>query len=174
MNKRQLIVIYGGLDYMKKIILIGFLIFILSKSVLADEYVIAHGENPQGKTYFAYTGLVSNNNAGWQDNGIKNGIFEVVVSDGNLDVRFVDCSRSIKSVRSQGGKVTVLNKKNNEVTILVVYPVETIETYIFYIGNDGQKKFIMTQVKSGESALNTLASIFTGSCKFIDFDKFPE
>lgn len=169
---KQAVCSEGGI--MKKIILVGFLILILSKTVFADEYIIAHGENPQGKTYFAYTGLVSKKSAGWQDNGIEKGIFEVVLSDGNLDVRFVDASKNIKSARTQGGKVITLNKRNNEVTIFVVYPAETIEAYTFFIDNDGKKKFIMTQTKSGENALITQSSIFTGSCEFIHFDKFPE
>jgi hypothetical protein len=159
---------------MKKIALVGFFILILSKLVFADELIIAHGENPQGKTYFAYTGLVSKKNAGWHDNGIEKGIFEVVLSDENLDLRFIDASKNIKSARAQGGKVITLNKKNNEVTIFVVYPAETIEAYTFFVDNDGKKKFIMSQVKSGENALITQSSIFTGLCEFIHFDRFPE
>lgn len=149
-------------------------ILLLSRLAFADEYIIAHGENPQGKSYFAYTGLVSKKDSGWQDGSITNGIFEVVVTDGKLDVRFIDASKSIKSARSQGAEVVTLNKGKNEATIFVVYPAETIEVYTLYIDSEGQKKFIMTVVKSGDNALITQSSIYTGLCSFIHFDKFPE
>ena len=157
--------------------LIGILSFTLisSKQVLADEHIIAHGENPQGKSYFAHTGLVlKKKDAGWQNNALSNGIFEVVLNDGVLDVRFVDASKSIKSVLAQGGKVTTLNKSKDGATILAIYPAETIEVYTFYKDHEGQNKFLMTVVKSGPDALITQSSIFAGSCQFVEFDKFPE
>lgn len=162
---------------MKKITQVGLFVFvlILTKPAFADEYIIAHGENPKGKSYFAHEKLVLNKkDAGWQDGNITNGIFEIVVTDGKLDVRFIDASKSIKSARSQGAEVMTLNKGKNEATIFVVYPAETIEVYTLYVDSEGQKKFIMTVVKSGDNALITQSSIYTGSCSFIHFDKFPE
>lgn len=147
----------------------------LSSMAFANEEIIAHGENPKGKSYFAYEKLMSNKkDAGWRDSNITNGIFEVVVTDGKLDVRFIDVSKSIKSARSQGAEVVTLNKSKNEVTIFVMYPAETIEVYTLYVDNEGQQKFIMTVTKSGDNALITQSSIYTGSCSFIYFDKFPE
>lgn len=163
---------------MKKIILIGLFIFsfllVLSKSAFADEYIIAHGENPQGKAYFPYMGLVTKNDSGWQNDGIKNGVFEVAVSNGNLDIRFVDAAKRIKSSLADGGQVTILNKGKNEISVLVYYPKTSIEVYIFYIDRDGNKKFILTQIRGGENTMVTKSSILTGSCDFIYFDKFPE
>ncbi|MBI4398791.1 MAG: hypothetical protein HY586_06670 [Candidatus Omnitrophica bacterium] len=161
---------------MKNHSIIGLIVLssLIAEPAFANEQVIAHGENPQGKSFFAYTGLVSKKDAGWQNAGMDNGIFEVVLNDGVLDVRFVDASKNIKSVREQGGKVTTLNKGEKEAAILVAYPAETIETYTFYTDNGGQNKFIMTQVKSGPNALITQSSIFTGACQFVEFDKFPD
>lgn len=159
---------------MKKIILVGFLFLILSKPVYADEYVIARGENPKGKTYFAYTGLVPKKDTGWQDNGIKNGVFEVVISNGNLDVRYVDAAKRIMSSVTDGGQVTILNRGKNEISVLVHYPKNGIEVYSFYVDKEGKNKFILTQARGGESVPITQSSIFVGSCDFIYFDKFPE
>ena len=161
---------------MKRFSFIGLLALslLVAKPAFADERIIAHGENPQGKSFFAYTGLVSKKDAGWQNASMDKGIFEMVLNEGVLDVRFVDASKSIKSVRAQGGNVTTLNKGEKEATILVAYPAETIETYTFYTDNEGQNKFIMTQVKSGPNALITQSSIFTGACQFVEFDKFPD
>ncbi len=160
---------------MKRDLFVFILVLFLSSTAFANEEIIAHGENPKGKSYFAYKKLVLNKkDAGWQNANITNGIFEVVVSDGKLDVRFIDASKSIKSARSQGAEVVTLNKGGKEVTIFVMYPAETIEVYTLYVDNDGQQKFIMTVTKSGDNALITQSSIYTGSCKFIDFDKFPE
>lgn len=159
---------------MKKIILVGFFIIILSKLVFADEDIIAHGENPKGKTYFPYIGLLSKGDSGWKDNNITNGIFEVAVSNGNLDVRYVDASKRIMSSRADGGQVSILNKEDNEVSVLVYYPKNAIEVYTFYIDKDGKKAFILTQARGGENVPITQSSIYTGSCSFIYFDKFPE
>ena len=125
---------------MKKILLAGFLILILSKTVFADEYIIAHGENPQGKAYFPYMGLVPKNDSGWRNDGIKNGVFEVALSNGNLDIRFVDAAKRIKSSLADGGQVAILNKGENEISVLVHYPNTSIEVYTLYIDGDGNKK----------------------------------
>lgn len=85
------------------------LVLLLSSAVFAGEYIIARGENPQGKSYFAYTGLVSKKGAGWQDNSIPNGIFEVVVSDGNLDVRYVDATKRIMSFAKLSSRRRIVN-----------------------------------------------------------------
>lgn len=161
---------------MKNIIYAGLFIFglILTKPVFADEYIIAHGENPQGKAYFPYVGLVSKKDSGWHNDGIKNGVFEVVVSNGNLDIRYVDAAKRIKSSLADGGQVTILNKGENEISVLVYYPKTSIEIYTFYIDTDGNKKFTLTQMRGGENTMVTKASILTGSCNFIYFDKFPE
>jgi hypothetical protein len=142
--------------------------------VSADEYIIAHGESPQGKSYFAYTGLVSENGSGWLDNGISNGVFEVAVSNGDLDIRYVDAAKRIKSSLADGGKVTVLNRGENEISVLVHYPKNGIEVYSFYVDKEGKNKFILTQVRAGENVPIAQSSIFVGSCDFIYFDKFPE
>ena len=148
---------------------------LVATPAFADEQIIAHGENPEGKSYFAHTGLVlKKKDAGWKNNALSNGIFEVVLNDGVLDVRFVDASKSIKSVLAQGGKVTTLNKSKDGATILAVYPAETVEIFTFYKDHEGQNKFIMTVVKSGRNSLITQSSIFAGSCQFVEFDKFPE
>lgn len=151
------------------------LVLLWSGLAFAEEEIIAHGENPNGKSYFAYEKLVLHKkDAGWKDADMANGVFEVVVTDGELDVRFVDASKSIKSARSQGAKVMTLNKGKNEATIFVMYPAETIEVYTLYVDNEGKQKFIMTVTKSGDNALITQSSIYTGACSFIHFDKFPE
>lgn len=150
-------------------------VFSLSGVVFAEEEIIAHGENPNGKSYFAYEKLVLNKkDAGWKDANIPNGIFEVVVTDGKLDVRFIDATKSIKSARSQGAEVMTLSKGKNEATIVVMYPAETIEVYTLYVDSEGQQKFIMTVTKSGDNALITQSSIYTGSCSFIHFEKLSE
>jgi hypothetical protein len=159
---------------MKKIISVGFLILSLSQLGFAGEDIIAHGKSPQGKSYFPYSGPVTKKAAGWQDDGITNGVFEVAVSDGNLDVRYVDAAKRIKSSRADGGQVTVLNKGENEVSVLVYYPRNAIEVYTFYIDNEGKKKFILTQVRGGKNVLISKSAILTGSCSFIYFDKFTE
>lgn len=149
-------------------------VLLLSCTVFAKEEIIAHGESPQGKSYFAYTRLVSKKDSGWQDNGIKKGIFEVVMEEGSLDIRYVDAAKRSMSSRADGGQVTLLNKAENEVAVLVYYPGNGIEVYTFYIDKDGKKRFTLTQARGGANVPATQSSIFTGSCDYIYFDRFPE
>jgi hypothetical protein len=159
---------------MKKIVLVGFLILISFKLAFAEEEIIAHGENPKGKSYFPYLGIVPKKSVGWQDSSITDGIFEVVVSNGVLDVRYVDSAKRIKSSIADGGQVSILFKGDNEVSVIVHYPKNGIEVYTFYVDKDGNKKFILTQARGGENVPITQSSIYTSSCDFIYFDKFPE
>jgi hypothetical protein len=159
---------------MRKTILAVFFMLIISKVAFAEEYIIAHGENPKGKSYFAYTGMVAKKDSGWKNNGIKNGIFEVVLNNNKLDIRYVDAAKRIVSSASDGGQVTLLNKGKNEISILVNYPKNGIEVYSFYVDKDGKNKFILTQSRGGENVPIAQSSIFEGSCDFIYFNKFPE
>lgn len=150
------------------------LVLLLSSMAFANEEIIAYGENPQGKSYFAYTGLVSKKDSGWQYNGIKNGVFEVAVSNGSLDIRYVDSAKRIKSSLADGGQVTILNRGESEISVLVHYPKNGIEVYSFYVDKEGKNKFILTQTRAGENVPIAQSSIYVGSCEFIHFDKFPE
>ena len=161
---------------MKNITYAGLFIFvlILTKPVFADEDIIAHFKSPQGKSYYAYTGLVSKKDAGWKDESIKEGITEIIVNNGNLDVRYVDATKRIMSASEDGGQVKIFGKGINTVSILVYYPRHTIEVYNFYTDNDGNIKYIFTQTRSGEDLPIIKSSIYVGSCDFVYFDKFPE
>jgi len=157
--------------------LLGFLglTLISSKLALADESVIARFENPKGNAYYAHTGIVfKKKDAGWQNSQINNGLFEVVLNDGSLDVRYVDASQTIRSVLEQGGMVRTFNKGEDGVTIVVIHPEEAIEVYAFYKDHEGRNNFIMTISKSGPNALITQSTIYAGPCQFVEFDKFPE
>jgi len=159
---------------MKKIILLGFFILILSKPVFADEWIIARFKSPQGKAYYANIGLMSKKDAGWKNDGIKEGIVEIVVNNGKLDVRYVDTTKRIVSASEDGGEVKIFGRAINAVSILVYYPRHTIEVYNFYKDEDGNTKYIFTQTRSGELLPVIKSSIYVGSCDFIYFDKFPE
>jgi len=160
---------------MKKVFgLVAVLVMLVSVSAFAQEERIAKGKSPEGKTFFLYKGLVQKQDSGWQENGIGNGLFEVVINEGLLDVRFVDAAERIVSSRADGGVVQILNKGENEVSVLVYYPGNAIEVYTFYTDNDGKNKFTLTQVRGGPSVLLPQSSIFSGDCDYIDFDKFPE
>jgi hypothetical protein len=161
---------------MKNITYAGLVIFalLLTKPVLAEESVIAHFKSPQGKTYYANTGLVSKKDAGWKNDGIEGGITEIVVNNGKLDVRYVDATKRIMSAREDGGEVKIFGRGINAVSIWVYYPRHTIEVYNFYKDEDGQTKYIYTSTRSGEDLPIIKSSVYVGSCDFVYFDKFSE
>ncbi len=159
---------------MKKNLCALMLVLLLSTVAFANEETIAHCENPQGKGYYPYTGVVSKDNSGWQDDSIKDGVFEFSANNGQLDVRYIDTAKRIRSACADGGQIVLLNKGYNEISVLAYYPGQTVEVYTLYIDKEGYNKFILTTVRGGADALVTKSSIMTGTCNYIYFDKFPE
>ena len=148
-----------------------FVIFLCNLS-FADEVLVAHCQNPKGKAYFPYKGLMlKERDSGWQNDEIRNAVVELVRDkEGGLDIRYVDASRRIKSSRADGGQISILNKGEKEFAVSVYYPGSGIEVYTFFSDRDGKNNFILTQVRGGDGVLITKSSILVGSCDSIAFN----
>jgi hypothetical protein len=132
---------------------------------------IASCSNPSGKGYFAETGIISAKSSGWSDEKISDGITKLSQLDnGDFDILFVDVRKEIISARQDGGHVMVLNRGENAISVLVVYPGKTAEVYTFLKTTSGKLEYIHTLSRAGDAVLITKSSVMRGDCDYINFD----
>jgi hypothetical protein len=151
---------------MKKIILCFVLCFVATSSFSQTQ--IAACENPKGYIYYPHIYPVPKNKSGWVQDAITGGksIF-VKKSDGKYDLLFID-SMSKKPISSidDGGKVILLRKTNNQITVLIDYELAT-EVYSYWRTDDGQLQYSIVQSKGGTISKS---GAMIGTCQFINFN----
>jgi hypothetical protein len=131
---------------------------------------IASCSNASGKGYFPETGIVTAKDSGWHDEKITGGITKLSKRSNNeYDILFVDIRKEIISARQDGGQVVLLNRGENVVSVLVVYPGKTAEVYTFLKTNSGKLEYIYTLSRAGDGVLITKASVMRGDCDYINF-----
>ncbi|MYM36419.1 hypothetical protein GTP38_18995 [Duganella sp. FT94W] len=131
---------------------------------------IASCSNPTGTGYYPETGIITAKDSGWTDEKITGGITKLIkINDKEYDILFVDVRKEIISARSDGGYVILLNRGKSAVSVLVVYPGKTAETYTFLQANSGKFEYIQTLSRAGDGVLITKATVMRGDCDYIDF-----
>jgi len=150
--------------------LAAFLSFAALSSV-ANAQDIASCSNPSGKGYYPELGIVSKDDSGWEDEKITDGITKLVKTGENqYDLLFVDIRKEIISATQDGGKVLMLNKGENVVSFLIVYPGTTAEIYTFLKNKSGKLEYINTLSRAGDGVLITKSSVMRGDCDYINFE----
>lgn len=131
---------------------------------------IASCSNPSGKGYFPETGIVTAKDSGWSDEKITGGITKLSKQgDNEYDILFVDVRKEIISARQDGGRVILLNRGRNVISVLVVYPGKTAEVYTFLKNNSGKLEYMHTLSRAGDGVLIAKASVMRGDCDYINF-----
>lgn len=124
----------------------------------------------EGYAYYPKFGLSAKDtdSGKWGKDRISNGQFSISVTDnGEFDLQFKDTSGGIYSTRAEGGKIVHLGKSEASLSLLVVYPNKTSETYTVYRTVDGNAEVMWTQNK-----FNTLipkVAAFVASCSYLAF-----
>lgn len=132
---------------------------------------IASCSNPSGKGYYPETGIVAAKDSGWSDEKITGGITKLSkLDDGEYDILFVDVRKDIISSRQDGGHVLLLNRGENAVSVLAVYPGKTAGVYTFLKTRSGKLEYIQVLSRAGDGVLITKASVMRGDCDYINFD----
>ena len=151
-----------------KNLVVGLLLGSTPLSV-ANAADIAHCGASEGYAYYPKFGLGANDEKGeWTKDGISNGQFSISGSDnGDFDLLFKDTSGEIYSARADGGKIIPLGKTETSLSLLVVYPNKTSETYTVYRTIEGKAEMMWTQNK-----YNTLipkVAAFVATCSYLAF-----
>lgn len=153
---------------MKKNSLILLFGLLVSCNCFAED--IAQCSNPSGKGYFPYLGKVAKKSAGWDDEKITGGIVTLSkIGVDEYDIRFVDSTKRIISSKEDGGKVILLYRGEQEVSVLVVYR-QTVEAYNFYVDKAGKAEYTNVISRAGDGVMISKASVMRGDCQFVNLN----
>jgi len=145
-----------------------FFIFTLSSTYSFSQTQIAACENPKGYIFYPYISPIPKNKSGWTQDAITGGKSILVKrTDGKYDLLFTD-SMSKKPISSieDGGKVFLLRKTFNQISVLIDYDLVT-EIYTYWKTDDGQLQYSIVQSKSGTVPKS---GAMVGTCQFINFN----
>jgi hypothetical protein len=154
---------------MKKIILMSLLTFF--SITCYSQTQIAACENPKGYVYYPYISPVPKDKSGWIEDKITGGKSILVKNPTGLDLLFIDSVKKtpISSVED-GGKVILLRKTTNQISVLVDYASVT-EIYTYWKTDGGQLQYSIIQSKNGMvSGTVSKSSVMVGTCQFINFN----
>lgn len=131
---------------------------------------IAHCGASEGYAYYPKYGLgaTKDETGKWHKDRISNGQLSISVSDnGDFDLLFKDASGGISSTLADGGKTILIGKSEASLSLLVVYPNQTSETYTIYRTIDGKAEMMWTQNKY--NVLIPKVAAFVAKCNYISF-----
>ena len=153
---------------MKKILF--FFLSILSLHSYSQTQIAAC-ENPKGFVYYPYISPVPKDKSGWIEDKITGGKSILVKNPSGLDLVFIDSVKKtpLSSVED-GGKVILLRRTTNQISVLVDYQSVT-EIYTYWRTDDGQLQYSIIQSKNG-MVPGTLSKsgVMVGTCQFINFN----
>ncbi len=130
---------------------------------------IAQCSNPSGKAYYPYLGLLDKKSSGWTDDKITGGITTLQkLGPNEYDILFVDASKQIISSRQDGGRVLLLSRGQNDVSVLVIYPGKTVEVYTFLIDKAGKAEYVQVTTRGGDAVMIAKATVMRGDCQFVN------
>ncbi|ATS36825.1 MULTISPECIES: hypothetical protein [Xanthomonas] len=131
---------------------------------------LASCSNPEGKGYYAETGIITAKDSGWNDERITGGLTKLSKHGDDYDLIYVDVRQEIVSAREEGARIMLLSRGISSLSVLVVYPGKTAEVYTFLKTSSGKLEYIHTLSRAGDEVLITKASVMRGECRYINFD----
>lgn len=152
---------------MKRFAVLGGLGLAILQSASAQE--IANCRNPQGPSYFHFSGMTAKADSGWSTDKISGGRISLIRAGEQVDVFFTDVRGKPFSSIADGGKVVLLRSGAESATVLVAYPKST-EIYTFFREKDGGGKFTMFQTKTSDTTPVGKSALLLGDCDAFNFD----
>ena len=126
--------------------------------------VITACQDAEGKSYFSSGYMVKE--PGWRDDGFSSFDDFVMLSesDGKLQIVFMDVDGKIVDPISDYGALVMVvpNHIKDKYILVVLYPAELVETYMFDLNATGNGKLLYTKSKAAGSFNYT--SLFVGTC----------
>jgi len=153
---------------MKKIL---FIILSVSSFYTYSQTQITACENPKGFVYYPYISPVPKDKSGWIEDKITGGKSILVKNPNGLDLVFVDSVKKtpLSSVED-GGKVILLRKTTNQISVLVDYQSVT-EIYSYWRTDGGQLQYSILQSKNGVvPGTLSKSGVMVRTCQFINFN----
>jgi hypothetical protein len=151
---------------MKKILITILLLIVYQ--IGYSQTQISACENPKGFVYYPYISPTPKNRTGWTEDAITGGKSILMkTSNGQYDIVFIDSVKNLPiSSIEDGGKVILLRRSNNQISVLVNYD-SVSEIYTYWRTDDGKLQYSLIQSKGG---LISKSGVLVGSCQFINFN----
>lgn len=151
---------------MKYLSSLGVLAALLAASGANAETLASCG--PQsGRAYYVEGGAVGKKDSGWAEDRISKGATALVRdSKGAYDIVFSDSTGTEYSAVAQGGAVVVQRMSPTEATIIVSYPLTTVEIYQFI--RDASGKALMLQLQSKGEKPIAKSGVYYAACDVLN------
>ncbi len=144
--------------------------FFFSQS-LAFAEDITTCKNPTGMAYYHHANIIRKKDSGWGKDKISDGRLTLKkISDGEYDILIYDATKTLFSLKQDGGQIILMRSGENDATFLHFYPGRVIELYTFWKDLSGKFKYDLIQSKGGDLTLVHKSSVLIGSCTEINFE----
>ncbi len=148
---------------------ISTILFTATSLVFAED--ITTCKDPSGMAYYHHANMVQKKDSGWSKDKISDGRLTLKkIADGEYDILIYDATKTLFSLKQDGGQIVLMRAGENDATFLHFYPDRVIELYTFWKDSLGQFKYDLIQSKGGDLTLVHKSSILVGSCSAINFE----
>jgi hypothetical protein len=150
----------GELMFTKKIAWSSVIVAFLTPSIGFAQEVIAQCGASKGKAYYSEP-----KDHGWVDDGISDGnITFIKDSSGKYDV-IIKHSTGVMSAKQDGATVVATHATKGRLSLVVVYPLATVEVYQLAIQANGKGTLLWTSSKNGIAPVSlTRIAAFKSEC----------
>jgi hypothetical protein len=148
---------------------ISAILFTATNLVFAED--ITTCKDPTGMAYYHHANIIRKKDSGWGKDKISDGRLTLKkIADGEYDILIYDATKTLFSLKQDGGQIVLMRAGENDATFLHFYPDRVIELYTFWKDSLGQFKYDLIQSKGGDLTLAHKSSILVGSCSAINFE----
>lgn len=121
-----------------------------------------------GYSYDAFRRLQNDKEIGWKKDKITNGQFTLKLDEqGHIDL-LISSAAGVSSSLSDGAKIFPATISDEAVTIVVLYPNQLVETYVFQKLKNGKFQAMWTQAKA-ETPIPRITA-FVSDCSYLNLD----
>lgn len=99
----------------------------------ANAEIVATCGASEGRSYYIPGGLVTAKDAGWADEKISKGSFQLLRSGDEYDIVFTDSTGGTLSSKGDGATTTGFYDQAGNLVVIVMYPESLIETWVFWL-----------------------------------------
>lgn len=115
-----------------------------------------------GHAFYLPGPLVPEKEAGWTEDAISGGSFQLIRSGADYDIISTDATGRTLSARGDGGEIVAFKSSRGDLIVTILYPL-AIETYAFWFGSSGPMIATFSQVK--HSTPITKHAVFKSNCQ---------
>ena len=99
----------------------------------ANAEIVATCGISEGRSYYIPGGLVTGKHAGWTDEKISKGSFQLIRSGDEYDIVFTDSTGRTLSSKGDGATTSGYRDDAGNLVVTVMYPGSLIETWVFWL-----------------------------------------